>query len=334
LKEKILSFDSDGVELEGALRLPDRAEAPVPSVLLIHGSLEHDRDGNLLQTRDNREVPPKNFFREISSRFCSSGYATFSWDRRGFGKSSGAPGDYFTEAQDARNALKVMRAREELDRDKIAVFGQSAGVYVASLLAREGETPALYILSGGLYRDYQDMMKFNFHRVRDYALESQKNLEWVEEHCLWGLAMGLNVDAMFQAIKEGRERCAITYKAHSWILSINQRVYAEENRPKRQFKFINRPALVIHAENDMNVPLRDAFDIAKVLKASGIDVELKTIPEADHSFQQTAPDWETRIREKMSMACFKRPYREEYFQAMTDYLDRKFGKRDGDEQKK
>ena len=190
MKELIVCFESAGVDLEGVLGLPDRTDRPAPAILLIHGTLEHDRDGNMLHTRDNRTVPRKNFFREISRHFCSKGCAAFSWDRRGFGKSSGTPGDYFSEARDARSALAMMRGREELDPGRIAVFGQSAGVYVATLLAREGETPALYILSGGLHRDYKDMMQFNYHLVRDFAMQSEENLNWVEEHSPWGLAMG------------------------------------------------------------------------------------------------------------------------------------------------
>ena len=257
--------------------------------------------------------------------FCSTGCAAFSWDRRGFGKSSGTPGDYFSEARDARSALAMMRGREELDPGRIAVFGQSAGMYVATLLAREGETPALYILSGGLHRDYKDMMQFNYHLVRDFAMQSEENLNWVEEHSPWGLAMGVNVDGLFQAIEEGRDHYVIAYKNHSWTIPINRRVYAEENSPKRQFRFINRPTLVIHAENDLNVPPQDAFHIAKDLARAGVDAELKIIPGADHSFQEIAPDWDARLREKIAMTCFNRPYVGEYFQAMTDYLDRKLG---------
>lgn len=323
MKEKIVCFDSENIRLEGVLRLSDTLDRPAPCILLIHGSLEHDRDGNLLQTRDNKRVHKKNFFREISTRFCSAGYATFAWDRRGFGKSKGTPGNYFTESADAKSALGMLRRRKELDPEKIVVFGQSAGVYVATLLARDNERPALYILSGGLFRDYKEMMQFNFHRVRDYARISDRNLRWVEKNDLWGLAMGLNVEKMFQAIKEGRDHFTVTYKDRCWHLPIDQRVHAEEFAPKKQFGFIKRPTLIIHGRDDLNVPLQDAFEIESVLKASGIDVELKTIAGADHSFQQIARDLETRIRERISLASFKRPYKEEYFTAMTDFLTRK-----------
>ena len=321
--ETVIPFESDGIRLEGVLRIPNPQGRKVPAVLLIHGSLEHDRDGNMLKARDNRTVPVKNFFIEIAARFGEAGYAVFSWDRRGFGKSCGTPGNYFAQARDAQNALKMMRERPELDPDKIVVFGQSAGVYVATLLAKAGVKPALYILSGGLYRSYKGLMSFNYHRVRDYARASKENLKWVEENDLWGLALGVNMDRMFQAIEDGQDTFTISYKDHSWTQPIDREVYREDLAPSRLFCHINRPSLVIHGGDDMNVPLQDAHDIVKVLKANGIDATLKIIPEADHSFQQIAPDLDTRLRERMSLACFARPYQEEYFNAMLDFMDQK-----------
>ena len=324
MKETVISFISDGISLEGALRLPDHVERPVPSVLLIHGSLEHDRDGNLLKTRDDRKVHRKGFFLEISRRFCDCGYATFAWDRRGFGRSHGSPGDYFSDVEDARTALEMMAARSELDSERIAVFGQSAGVFGATLLAKESDLPALYILSGGLFSDYKDMMRFNYHRARDYARQSPENMEWVEKNDPWGLALGLNLDEMFRAIEAGRDEFTIEYKNMSWNLSLDKRIYSDEFAPKNQFRFINRPTLVIHGENDLNVPPQDAFGIVRVLKDNNIDVELVMIPEADHSFQQSVSDYEIRLKERMALTSFKRPYKEEFFRVMIDFLNRKF----------
>ena len=63
--EEILTFYSDGLKLEGVLRYPDKTITPIPVILLIHGSLEHDRDGNLLKTKDEKQVYSKNFFKTI-----------------------------------------------------------------------------------------------------------------------------------------------------------------------------------------------------------------------------------------------------------------------------
>ncbi|MDZ4655098.1 MAG: alpha/beta fold hydrolase [Coriobacteriia bacterium] len=326
MREHTVAFVSGELTLEGVLRVPEGVAGPRPCVLLIHGSMEQDRDGNMLPTRHGRrEVPARNFFVHISSRLCSAGYATFSYDRRGFGASEGEPGDYFTDVDDAMAALETVATRPEVDHDRIAVFGQSAGVYTASLLARRSRLPALYILSGGLFSEYRDMMSFNYHRARDFALQSPEHLKWAEEHDPWGLALGLHLDDMFRAIENGREEYVVAYGDWSWNVDLDARVYAEEWAPARQFYHIDRPTLVVHGENDLNVPPRDALGILEALRRRDVPVELAIIPEADHSFQHTPPDYETRVRERMSLASFERPYRDEYFDSMIDFLGRKFG---------
>jgi len=288
--------------------------------------MEHDRDGNLLKTQDNRKVHKKNFFLEMSKRLSKTGFATFSWDRRGFGKSQGSPGDYFTEVRDARAALDALCSQKSVvDGNRVAVFGQSAGVYVASLLAKEDIRPGAFILSGGLYSDYKDMMSFNYHRVRDYAKKSSENRKWVEKNDLWGLAVGINLDKMLTAINNGEKEFMVQYNGHTWNVLLNQKVYSSEFAPKDQFRNITSSVLIIHGEADLNVPVQDAREIEKELRAWGNnDVKLVTISDADHSFQQTAPDEDTRLRERMSLESFKRPYKEEYFQSMIDFLKRRF----------
>jgi pimeloyl-ACP methyl ester carboxylesterase len=279
-----------------------------------------------LKTQDDRKVHKKNFFLEMSKRMCKAEFATFSWDRRGFGKSQGTPGDYFTEVLDARAALDTLCSQKNfVDENRVAVFGQSAGVYVASLLAKEDKRPGAFILSGGLYSDYKDMMSFNYHRVRDYAKKSPENLKWVEKNDLWGLAMGINLDRMFTAIEKGEKEFTIEYHGRTWSVPLNHKVYSSEFAPKNQFRNIESSVLIIHGEADLNVPLQDAREIQKELRAWGNnDVKLVIISDADHSFQETAKDEDTRLRERMSLDSFKRPYKEEYFQIMIDYLKRRF----------
>ena len=319
-----VTFNSDGLRLKGVLRSPDRTSGIVPGILLIHGSLEQDRDGNLLKTKDGRKIFRKNFFLQISRKLCHAGFATFAWDRRGFGESQGPPGDYFTEVKDARAALDVLCSQEDVDDNRVIVFGQSAGVYVASLLAAEEERPSAYILSGGLFSDYKDMMMFNYHRVRDYAMKSPINLKWAEENDPWGLVLGINLDRMFTAIENGEKEFRMDYKGDTWTFPVDKRIYASEMAPKNQFRHINKPTLVIHGVTDLNVPVGDAWEIEKELGIHGNrEVETVIIPNADHSFQQAPHDEEIRLKERMSLSSFKRPYRKEYFGKMIDFLNRR-----------
>ena len=296
-----------------------------PAVLLVHGSLEQDRDGNLLVKRDGKPAFKKNFFLEIAWKLCASGYAAFSWDRRGCGKSEGQAGDVFAQARDAKAALHALQSQEEIDPQRIAVLGQSAGVYTACLLAREDPQVCSYILQGGLFRDYSEMMAFNYARVARYAEMCPENLAWVEENDLWSLIIGLNLSQIESAAREGKTEHDLVYKGRTWTFHHDPSCYLPENAPSRQFVHIEKPALIVHGEFDLNVPVEDAISLRDYLIRKGNkEVELAIIPGTDHSFQKVPEDVELRLRERMSLESFHRPYSSAYFQVLEDFLRRAF----------
>ncbi|MDM7912173.1 MAG: alpha/beta fold hydrolase [Methanotrichaceae archaeon] len=325
MKERPVFFQSDSLRLAGMLRYPDSHTGRVPAVLLLHGSLEQDKDGNLLEKRDGKPVFKKNFFLEISKRLCAAGFAAFSWDRRGFGKSERSEqwGGYLADARDAGAALETLCSQEIIDSERIAVLGQSAGVYTACLLAREDPRPKAYVLQGGLYRDYGAMMAFNYQRVVDYASRGPDNLAWVEENDLYGLMIGLNLSQIVAKARRGDVEQELSYKGLTLKLHHDPTCYLEDLAPSRQFKYIRKPVLVIHGACDLNVPVDDAFMVERELREKGNEnVELIIIPNADHSFQAVPEDEELRLRERMSLKSFRRPYKEEYFQSLIDFLRR------------
>lgn len=324
--EKPVIFYSSSLRLAGVLRYPVGIKDPLPAVLLIHGSLEQDRDGNLLNRPAGRPPPKKNFFLEISKRLASEGFATFSWDRRGIGESE-APlyeGGYLQDAEDAIAAYRALSSLDLIDPERIAVLGQSAGVYTACLLAKKERSARAYILQGGLYRDYAEMMIFNYRRVAEYAAQSLENLQWVEENDPVGLVIGLNLQMLIERAMMGEAEHCFSYNGKTWRIRHDPICYLPEHSPKNQFKYIQKPVLVIHGACDLNVPVEDAFMIERDLKEHGNDnVELIIIPDADHSFQQIAESYDQRLRERMSLESFRRPYREEYFMAVTSFLKRR-----------
>lgn len=325
MKEEPVFFESDGLRLAGVIRLPDHLVEPVPGVLLVHGSLEQDRDGNLLETRDGKAVLKKNFFLEIARRLCDAGFAAFSWDRRGYGESARSTEHrgYLADVRDTKAALDCLSRQKGINPQRIAVLGQSAGVYTACRLAREDRRPAAYILQGGLFRNYEEMMAFNYQRVVDYASRSPEHLSWVEEHDLYGLMIGLNLKEIESRARKGIMDHELSYRGQTWRLYHDPTCYSEELAPSRQFRYLNKPALVIHGGCDMNVPVEDAKRVFEEMRAGGNrDVEIAIIPGADHSFQLAAEDEDLRLRERMSLQSFLRPYSDLYFAAVIGFLKR------------
>jgi hypothetical protein len=320
MKEREIFFDSEGLQLAGVLRTPEQG-GRFPAVLLVHGSLEQDRDGNLLAKREEKPAYRKNLFLEIARRLCAAGFAAFSWDRRGCGRSEGGTGDVFAQSRDAIAALHALQSQEEVDSQRIAVLGQSAGVYTACLLAREECGPKAYVLQGGLFRDYAEMMAFNYERVARYAASSPENLAWVEENDLCSLIIGLNLNQIESQAKEGKREHDIAYKGKIWKFHHDPTCYLPEYAPSGQFKHIKKPALIMHGECDLNVPVGDAKLIKdELIKNGNQNVDLVIIPGADHSFQEIAEDLDLRLRERMSLESCKRPYCSAYFQTLLDFL--------------
>jgi len=52
------------------------------------------------------------------------------------------------------------------------------------------------------------------------------------------------------------------------------------------------------------------------------DVELAIIPGVDHSFQEVPDDEDLRLRERMNLESFHRPYSNAYFQVLESFLNR------------
>jgi fermentation-respiration switch protein FrsA (DUF1100 family) len=109
-----VQFYSEGCRIAGDLYLPDGASAgPRPGIVLCHGFA--GVKGLIL---------PK--YAEV---FAGRGFACLAFDYRGFGQSEGPRGRLVPREQiaDIRNALTFMRALEELDAERIGLWGTSFG---------------------------------------------------------------------------------------------------------------------------------------------------------------------------------------------------------------
>jgi pimeloyl-ACP methyl ester carboxylesterase len=127
-------FTNGDVTLAGTLLLP-KSEGPVPAVVLIHGSGEQDR-GSL---------------RYYAKLFVRNGFAAVIYDKRGVGKSQGAPDAwrYFSFdslAGDAAAAVTFLSKRDDIDAERIGIFGASQGGWVAPLAAMTSDRVAFMVV--------------------------------------------------------------------------------------------------------------------------------------------------------------------------------------------
>ena len=122
--------DSARISLFGSLSLPPGA-GPHPAVVLISGSGNNDRDHTIAGHRP---------FAVMADNLCRAGLAVLRFDDRGAGESTGRGFPDSTTrdfADDARAAVSALRARAEVDAERIGLIGHSEGALIAAMVAAD-----------------------------------------------------------------------------------------------------------------------------------------------------------------------------------------------------
>jgi pimeloyl-ACP methyl ester carboxylesterase len=119
IRNEEIVFYSGAFKIVGDLRLPE-GESPHPVVVFVHGDGPNDRTSG-------GTYPP------IMERMERAGYATFAWDKPGTGESTGQIDRSRLGEQRAQillDAVKVLKARSDIDTEKIGLWGISQAGYV------------------------------------------------------------------------------------------------------------------------------------------------------------------------------------------------------------
>lgn len=121
-----------GARLHGWL-LPGAGEGPRPGVLHVHGNA-----GNVESHVD------------FTSYLAAAGFTVLVFDYRGYGRSEGRAA-WRREAlvADAHAALDALRARPEVDPDRVAVYGHSLGGAVGLTMLAERPEPRCAVIESG-----------------------------------------------------------------------------------------------------------------------------------------------------------------------------------------
>ena len=141
-------FSERGFEfagLPGTLATPDgaTAAAPVPAVVLVHGSGPHDRD---------ETIGPNRPFLDIAHGLAADGIAVLRYEKRTRARPQDFAGDTFTmdgeTTADAVAAVAALRGVAGIDPARVYVLGHSQGGMLAPRIARQsGEVAGLAMLA-------------------------------------------------------------------------------------------------------------------------------------------------------------------------------------------
>jgi fermentation-respiration switch protein FrsA (DUF1100 family) len=113
-----IEFDAEGTTLRGWLYVPDEATGPVPTIVMCHGY----------------SAVKELFLDAFAEVFCDAGLAALVYDNRNLGASDGEPRqeiDPWAQVNDYRHAITYARTRDDLDGDRIGIWGSSySGAHV------------------------------------------------------------------------------------------------------------------------------------------------------------------------------------------------------------
>ena len=157
MRTEVVSFFSDGVRLQGPLRLPDEITSG-PIAAIVHGP-------GWLGLADAQSYVPWH------EGFTAAGYGVLAFDYRGFGASEGEPGWVRPEWQleDILSAVTYLETRPEIDSNRIGAYGMGGTGGGNAVMAAAVDTRIRCVAAQSVVADGADWL----HRMR-------RESEWVE----------------------------------------------------------------------------------------------------------------------------------------------------------
>jgi pimeloyl-ACP methyl ester carboxylesterase len=144
----------DGTQLQTIVTKPASASGRLPAILFVQW-LSCDSISISNNPRDGWSAMLKDIVRRSNA-------LVWRTEKRGMGASEGncAAMDYNTELADHRQALAQLRARDDVDPNRIVIFGGSIGGTYAPLLAADQNLAGVLIWGAGATTWAERMLKF------------------------------------------------------------------------------------------------------------------------------------------------------------------------------
>jgi dipeptidyl aminopeptidase/acylaminoacyl peptidase len=220
-------------------------------VILLAGSGVEDRDGLALG------IPTLG---QLAGALADAGFLAVRYDKRGYGQSGGrAESATLTDyADDARAVFQWLRARRDVDPNRIAVVGHSEGAWIAMLTAsRERRIAAVVALAAPATTGSELVLE-----QQRYVLE-QSNTPESDRAAKIELQQKINAAVIsgrgWEGIPENVRKQADT----PWFQSLLT------FDPVRVIRNVRQPLLIVHGDLDRQVPVAHLDRLADLARKEG-----------------------------------------------------------------
>lgn len=245
------------VTLAGTLTMPV-SPGPHQAVLLLSGSGAQDRDG--------RTMLGYRPLRELAEALAARGIASLRLDDRGVGASGG---EYASRtipelADDATRALRALAATSGVDAEALGIVGHSEGALVAMQAVADGADAKVLVLLASPSRPGRELIaaqqRYGATRmVRDSALDRQPAL----------------IEVLLQGSSEAVEALRRDSRGFRLLLDFD---------PLRVARRVRVPTLLLHGEQDAQVPVVQAEELATALRRAGAIATVERFAGVNHLF--------------------------------------------------
>jgi uncharacterized protein len=257
--------------LAGTLTVPV-GDGPFPAVVIASGSGPLDRDSNHRRARFD-------VGRQLALALTEAGFATYRYDKRGVGESPGhwrAVGLH-DNADDLARALDAVRARPEVDADRVVLAGHSEGAILAAAVAARGVPVSGVVLLSTSATPGEELLLWQARRIAPTLPAPVR-----------GLLRLLRIDLEKRvAANHARIKATTTDVARIGGAKLNARWTREfmAHDPRTDLARIKVPVLAITGDKDLQAPPDDLDVIADLIPG---DVRIQRMPDLTHTLRTQA----------------------------------------------
>jgi uncharacterized protein len=317
VREETTAFKSGDIELFGKLTLPATGKVPFKTVVYVHGS-------DPVPSVDQEWLP---------HLLAANGIATFVFDKRGAGCSKGQYVQHFgVLSDDVIAAVRWLKAKPEVDANRIGLAGFSQGGWVAPLAALKDSSIKFVLVGYGLAMSMADEDRLEAPlKLREKGVDQTSIAEYEELNA----ALHEVARASFKDWQPFDEKMA-KFKDRAWLSNAKEmqtwvgfvmqqgvtqakavapqmfeHFFQPFYEPVPTLEKLNIPMLWLIAENDIEAPPEPTIEALKKLRRQGKPFATVIFPNTDHGLQEFEVRDGKRVRTK---------YVDKYFLTMLKWI--------------
>lgn len=277
MRSEKISISSD-VSLAGTLTLP-KGEGPHPAIVVMHSA-----SGGI------RSYP---FYRHLEENLPENGIAVFLFDRRGFGESGGnfETADFEMLAADGVSAASKLADRDDIEAERIGVYGISQGAWLAPIVAaRRPSTACVIIVSGsGISPARQmDYTALRALRENDFDESDVRRMLYLRHRIddyYRGRLSRYEVQAELDAARSARWYSLAYLDGESGLpedVTQDKWYFEMDYDPLPIWEKVRQPTLFLFGDDDRWVPVDESIAAYKTATSDLAEVTFARIKGADH----------------------------------------------------